>query len=141
MRGENVRLDELVSKVRDFHGHFGPFAALGLRLSLYAMEKLKAQRGDERLKAKVTLTTLKTPYTCILDGVQIATGCTIGNGRLRFEEGEKVSLELNLEGVGAVKVEVPRETLEWMRETLKRGVPLEEAARQLLAKPEKEVFV
>ena len=63
-----------------FHGHDGPFLALGYRLGKFLMRLLKP-RGIMDLKITVK-TKMKKPYTCILDGLQCATFATLGKGNL-----------------------------------------------------------
>jgi formylmethanofuran dehydrogenase subunit E len=73
---------ELLNKMFEFHGHKCWASALGLRAGLFALEKL----GVERAKAKELYIILETGYHhgagCFGDGVQFATGCTLGKGNL-----------------------------------------------------------
>jgi formylmethanofuran dehydrogenase subunit E len=73
---------ELLNKMFEFHGHKCWASALGLRAGLLALEKL----GVERAKAKELYVILETGYHhaagCFGDGVQFATGCTLGKGIL-----------------------------------------------------------
>jgi formylmethanofuran dehydrogenase subunit E len=66
----------LVKRAEEFHGHGGPFLLLGLRIGILAVEKLGDGYG-KKLKAEVHCP-LKTPYSCMIDGIQISTGCTRG---------------------------------------------------------------
>lgn len=59
-----------------FHGHDGPFLALGYRLGRHLLEELKPN-GIMGLRLTVRVT-LEKPYTCILDGLQCATLATYG---------------------------------------------------------------
>jgi formylmethanofuran dehydrogenase subunit E len=73
---------ELLNKMFEFHGHKCWASALGLRVGLLALKKL----GVERAKAKELYVILETGYHhaagCFGDGVQFATGCTLGKGTL-----------------------------------------------------------
>ena len=138
-QGKEGSLEELLAKVKDFHGHLGPFAALGVKLSLAGLRKLGVKRGDTSLQAVVELPELKTPYTCIVDGVQVATGCTVGNGRLKVVRGENFGFKLKLEG-SEIGFKVAREAIEWMENELKAGKPMEEVARRLLDVADSQVF-
>lgn len=66
-----------------FHGHNGPFLAIGYRAGNYAMNKLK----PEHIKDIVCSITImkKTPYSCIIDGIQCSTCCTTGKGNLNIK--------------------------------------------------------
>ena len=73
-----------------FHGHRCPMSVIGARLGLAARAALGADEG-ERLRARYHST------TCALDGVQVTTGCTLGNRGLEVVPGERHRLELRTE--------------------------------------------
>lgn len=64
-----------------FHGHDGPFLALGYRLGRHLLEELKPN-GIMGLHLTVRVT-LEKPYTCILDGLQCATLATYGKRNIK----------------------------------------------------------
>jgi len=59
-----------------FHGHLGPFLTIGYRAGELARRILNPI-NEHDLQAKLILP-LKRPYTCIIDGVQCSTKCTLG---------------------------------------------------------------
>lgn len=59
-----------------FHGHLGPFLLLGFEAGSLGKELVKAL-SDKELEALV-IVPLNTPYSCMIDGVQCSTGCTLG---------------------------------------------------------------
>ncbi|RLI27307.1 MAG: hypothetical protein DRO52_00505 [Candidatus Hecatellales archaeon] len=129
MLGENRR--EIVEKVRDFHGHFGPYAALGVRLGWLGLERLKVERGDERLRIRLTLNVLKPPTTCIIDGIQVSTGCTIGNGRLKVARGKAITASFAFNGK-RLRLKASKAFIRWFRDRLDRGEPMERVAYDVL---------
>jgi formylmethanofuran dehydrogenase subunit E len=62
-----------------FHGHYKPYIAVGMRMGNLALKLLEANRHELRIVAE---TGTKPTMSCILDGIQLATGSTIGNGRI-----------------------------------------------------------
>jgi formylmethanofuran dehydrogenase subunit E len=76
-------------KGADFHGHGGPFLVVGLRMGYTALRLLDAH-GWFDLQCKPRLK-WAPPDSCILDGIQISTGCTTGKHNLDVEEGTGVS--------------------------------------------------
>ena len=64
-----------------FHGHDGPFLALGYQLGKYLSKQLKP-RGIMGLRISAHLRNRK-PYTCLLDGIQCSTFATLGKGNIR----------------------------------------------------------
>lgn len=83
---------DYINTVR-FHGHDGPFLALGYKIGEYARERLKPS-GIMELRTRVLLKKIEKPYTCILDGIQCSTTCTIGKGNIEIEEGDDWRIEI-----------------------------------------------
>lgn len=82
-----------------FHGHLGPYLIIGYRAGELA-RKILNPSNEFDLQAKITLP-LKTPYTCIVDGIQCSTKCTIG----------KLNIELVDSGnTGNIVIEIKRKS-------------------------------
>jgi len=96
-RNKNHNLNAILQTATDLHGHFGPFLTLGVRMSLLGLQKLGVKSGDPRLHATVMLK-YAAPISCILDGVQATTKCTVGNTRLTWKESSQISIIFSLEG-------------------------------------------
>lgn len=64
-----------------FHGHIGPFLAIGMRMGFVANEEVG--RDPFGVEADVTVEA-RPPRSCLVDGVQYATGCTMGKGNIRI---------------------------------------------------------
>jgi formylmethanofuran dehydrogenase subunit E len=68
--------DEL-QKAKDFHSHLGPYLVVGLKMG----QTISRRLGQEPFPMTITsLTGLKPPLSCVIDGLQMATPCTVGNG-------------------------------------------------------------
>ncbi len=63
-------------KIRQFHGHLGPYVVLGYRMGKYAKFHLK---GIEKINVQINR---RPPISCILDGLQLSTSCTMGKNRI-----------------------------------------------------------
>ncbi len=89
---DKYRVDKRLSleDAAAFHGHKGPFLILGYRAGIYAVELLKPKTEFD-LEAVLGMP-LKTPYTCIVDGFQCATKCTVGKGNIRLMHNSSVSI-------------------------------------------------
>ncbi len=66
-----------------FHGHYQPYIALGIRMGELAMHELEANRHELKITAE---TGTRPTYSCMVDGLQLVTGSTIGNGKLKVLE-------------------------------------------------------
>ncbi len=112
-----------------FHGHDGPFLAIGYRAGEYALERLRPE-GIMDLRSQVEAIDSK-PYMCVMDGIQCATPCTLGKGNLLFEKttegcvritlrnrktGQTIGLTLKGEVLDrALRAEDLRKEAEWIR--------------------------
>lgn len=74
----------------DFHGHLGPYLVLGLLMGDFAIKKLKCRKhfGIEA----VIKGAIERPKSCLIDGIQISTGCTYGKGNIRKAGGGKIQV-------------------------------------------------
>jgi len=94
--------EELETMIRDavkLHGHLGPFLVIGVRMGTIANRILTpAHNGNDALQVTVRVP-LRTPYSCVLDGLQSTTKCTIGNQKLKVEDSqEEITAEFTAQG-------------------------------------------
>lgn len=74
-------MNEVLRRIKEFHGHLGPYVVIGYRMGLLALEQLKA---DKYFGIAVESFAGDTPpVSCMNDGLQIATGCTLGKGNIK----------------------------------------------------------
>ncbi|MEM3440626.1 MAG: FmdE family protein, partial [Candidatus Bathyarchaeia archaeon] len=95
--------ETLFERAREFHGHICPFVVLGLRASEIAMERLGVRKGGEEETVGEEILAIVECNNCFSDGVQIATGCTLGNNCLIYLDIGKNAVTLvkrtNWEGI------------------------------------------
>jgi len=108
-----------LADLRRFHGHLGPYVVLGLRLGQYALERLGVA-PHFGLEAQVRCAG-NPPESCLLDGVQFATGCTLGKQNISHTVGHPITLRLREHNGGAEVVyglngRVVEEAVRLMRE-------------------------
>ena len=84
-----------VTELARFHGHLGPFIVLGYRMGRYALQKL----GDNpfAIKASVYCSGI-TPQSCLADGIQLGSGCTLGKGNIEIVKSDVVYSEFSSDG-------------------------------------------
>jgi formylmethanofuran dehydrogenase subunit E len=143
MQKEELNLDSIVKEAVDFHGHLGPFLVLGARMGLIGLKELQVKKGDSKLRATAILERT-VPFSCAIDGIQVATGCTVGNGRLKLKNTKNIiASEFCLNGKEHVIV-----TLKPMKfKDLKKALPKDvhsykniQLARMIASSPEEELF-
>ncbi len=74
-----------------FHGHLGPWLVLGLLMGEYGLKKIKAKKYFG-LKVKVSGLNRK-PRSCLIDGLQLSTGCTLGKGNIKVNGASAIKVE------------------------------------------------
>ncbi|MBU1124752.1 MAG: formylmethanofuran dehydrogenase subunit E family protein [Candidatus Omnitrophica bacterium] len=87
-RDTSISLEEAVK----FHGHLGPYLVLGLRAGTLALQRTGSKKYFG-IKVKVQGATHK-PKSCLIDGLQLATGATYGKGNIRKSNGPLLSIEI-----------------------------------------------
>lgn len=80
-----------------FHGHLGPWLALGLKAGLRARRELAASPFE--ISARVYCP-VKPPHSCFLDGVQFGSGCTLGKRNIRHVRADGCRVEFTRNGHG-----------------------------------------
>lgn len=137
-------LNATLKKATDLHGHFGPFLTLGVRMGLLGLKELGAEKGDAQLDVMVMLE-YTLPFSCMLDGIQMSTGCTIGNKRLTWKESEEFGAKFLLKNNGReVEVKVNSSLVQELCHRLENTQSTDEIVRQLAVemgtRSEKELF-
>lgn len=110
--------DRLLSKAAEFHGHLGPYLAIGLRMGLLAKAILGAD-GMSGLSAELE-TGQSPPVSCVADGVQVSTLCTLGKGNIRIGGPGRVKGRFEANGM-AVEIELRGHVDGILRESLLNG--------------------
>lgn len=72
-------------EIERYHGHVGPWNVLGWRIGQAALRELKSPWGAHELEI-VCYVPPQTPFTCLLDGLSVATGNSQGRLDLRMAE-------------------------------------------------------
>lgn len=119
---------DLFESAIDLHGHGGPFLVIGLRMGLMALELLDAHGWfDLRCLARLRW---EPPDSCVIDGIQLSSGCTMGKHNIVVEERSGVAA-LFTKGERSLEMRLKTGTLERVREVL--ALKSEEATRSLIS--------
>ncbi|MBI1390042.1 MAG: hypothetical protein GC154_16495 [bacterium] len=68
------------------HGHMGPYVVIGAKMGEFAVEKYGMPRYFG-VTVEVECPA-SPPFTCIIDGLQMATGATMGKRNIHLKDGE-----------------------------------------------------
>jgi len=127
----------LIEKAADLHGHLGPFLVLGVRMGETAKKILKT--ANLQVTAKLPLS---TPFSCVLDGIQVTTQCTIGNQKLKIENSsEEISAKFQCIKTGkTLTITVNPKITEDLMKKFSKGFSNEELAWEIARTPENQLF-
>lgn len=118
--------NDLLHRAIEFHGHGGPYIVIGLRMGLLALERLNC-RGWFDIRCRAALT-LEPPCSCVIDGIQCSTGCTMGKRNIEVEAGDEIEAEFT-NGSKKMKVALRQEVFRSIQDGLAESS--DEYVRQL----------
>jgi formylmethanofuran dehydrogenase subunit E len=138
----NKEIEQLIGKAAKFHGHLGPFLVLGVRMGDIAKRHLRSdEENDHGLSASIR-TPFLTPFSCVIDGIQVSTSCTIGNRKLVVQNSTKIRARFKLQNSRkAMIISVKPEVVENLVEQMSKGAEAERLARKIAHVPEEQLFV
>ena len=85
-------MNDTLKQIERFHGHLGPYVVIGYRMGLIANKKLGS---DPFSKKAVVSSGKKPPISCIVDGIQISSGCTLGKGNILINDEDLAKAEFS----------------------------------------------
>lgn len=122
-----------------FHGHLGPFVALGARMGEHAVTEYGMPRYFG-VSAQVHCPDAPPP-SCLIDGLQVALGTTMGKRNLVLVPSETVKALIVNEKTGKwAEYRIKDEILAKMKDWAERETDVEERGRILFAMPPEELF-
>lgn len=96
---DNGNLDMVLRLTGLIHGHYCPGSAMGVKAAARAVREIKAaSTGMEEVLA------ICETNSCFADGVQMVTGCTLGNNALIYRDFGKTAVTLTHRGGDAIRV-------------------------------------
>ncbi|MFH1126396.1 MAG: formylmethanofuran dehydrogenase subunit E family protein [Candidatus Altiarchaeota archaeon] len=114
----------------------GPYLVLGLKAGMLARERL--EQSPFKLNAKVTLK-LEKPVSCFIDGLQVASGCTMGKRNITAVEGGGIKVEFKSEK-SSMTLKVKDDILEWIQSLSVTRKNEEQISREVFMKAYEELF-
>ncbi|MEM0449517.1 MAG: formylmethanofuran dehydrogenase subunit E family protein [Methanomassiliicoccales archaeon] len=125
-------LPEELKALKKFHGHLGPFVVVGYKMGMIARERLHG-----KLKA-VSYTGQKPPLSCIVDGVQFSSSCTLGKGNIVVMESGDAKVQF-LDDKHLMEIELIDELREKLEKTMTNQNE-EELATEIFHQRPSEIF-
>jgi formylmethanofuran dehydrogenase subunit E len=96
---------------------------------------------DNKLRITARLPLL-TPFSCIIDGIQATTQCTIGNQKLKRENSTKIIVYFELKNSHkALRIHVNPRIIKELKNRYSEGASNEELAQEIASIPESQLFI
>jgi len=135
-------LELALKEAEKFHGHLGPFVVIGVRMGKIAKRILNSTNSENDALQVTAELPLLTPFSCVLDGIQIATQCTVGNQKLRIKNSQKeiTAYFQHAEPGKALKISVNPKITEALINKLSQGFSNEKLAWEIAHTPENQLF-
>jgi len=136
-------LTSLIKKAADFHGHLGPFLVIGVRMGTLTKKILNVNAGKNNKLRITARLPLLTPFSCIIDGIQATTQCTIGNQKLKMENSQtKIIVYFELKNsYKALRIHVDPKIIKELKNRYSEGASNEELAQEIASIPESQLFI
>ncbi len=118
-----------------FHGHLGPYIVLGYRIGRYARKMFCSD--PFQMKADVFCQD-RPPQSCLADGIQIGSGCTLGKRNIRIVPSDEIRC-LFAAGDREMIV-VPRPITFPSESGIDHGLLIEKLAEEMYRMADEELF-
>ena len=139
----NKEIQQPIENAAKLHGHLGPFLVIGVRIGEMAKRHLDVDnKSSHRLQASIK-TPLFTPFSCVIDGIQASTSCTVGNQRLKIEESTKETIaHFKLQNSDkTMTITVNPKVAETLVKEMSKGANPEHLAARISQMREEQLFV
>jgi formylmethanofuran dehydrogenase subunit E len=136
-----TNLKQLIEKAVNLHGHLGPFLVIGVRMGQLAKTNSDNTKEDKVLKVNARIP-LSTPFSCVIDGIQSTTNCTVGNQKLEITNSEKeIAASFKLQNsYDSLELSVSPDVIEKLMNKFSAGTSNEELASEIASMPENQLF-
>ena len=117
---------ELLEAAAAFQGHVGPFLVLGLKAGELAIATL--EKDPFKMRAEIYCSA-QPPQSCLIDGVQFSTGCTMGKGNIILHASDSSPVIIFIIGKKILEIKLKKSVIERLA-SLKEKKP-EELGKEL----------
>jgi formylmethanofuran dehydrogenase subunit E len=140
-----------LATVVQFHGHLGPSVVAGARMGMIGLRAVEA-KGYFDVDVTCEGPLAKPPQSCFLDGLQVATGATLGKRTLKWVQADRLTMRIKNTATGKIVVLRPTPALQELLASFKPqpkaaaesghktdDEQLEAIARKIVSMPERDV--
>ena len=124
-----------LTRIEEFHGHIGPYVVLGYKMGLMARDLLDSP-GYFDMMVEVE-SPLIPPPSCLIDGIQLGSGCTTGKRNLAVLEGPIGKATFRTKKgkvvVLSLRPDIPDRVRKWIEE-----IGVDKSGKRILEAPAEE---
>lgn len=103
----------------ELHRHLGIYSLVGVKMGIRARELLDASLDDLRVESHAGL---RPPISCLTDGLQAATGASLGRGAIRVEESDPAPEAVFVQGSERLRLALKDEVRSQIRSDVAAAV-------------------
>lgn len=130
----HLRKECSIEDLAAFHGHLGPYIVLGYRIGRYVRDTF----CDDPFRMSVRVYCSGTPpQSCIIDGIQLGSGCTLGKRNIEIIESDELRCEFTADGRNVTVVPAPFTTPE---RDADYELHIERIAEAMYGRPDADLF-
>jgi formylmethanofuran dehydrogenase subunit E len=136
----NVSFEPVTLKqLERFHGHVGPFVAMGAIMGEYAVTQYDIPRYFG-LTVHVECPN-QPPHSCLIDGLMVGTGATMGKRNIILKDADSIRVVIENDDTGenatfTIKPEILKQLKTWEVS----AVPVDKRGRDTFKKTAEEMF-
>ena len=142
MTEQTKEIREQMKEASEMHGHLGPFLAIGVRMGEAARQILDSENQQGREIHAYVKVPLLTPFSCVLDGIQSTTHCTIGNQRLSVVRSQKkITAQFKTTDLDkTLTITVNPKMVEELTDKISKGISSEALAETVASTPREQLL-
>ncbi len=138
---ESKEFSATIEFARKLHGHVGPYLVIGLKMGAAAKKALSISDTEHMHLTAEAAVPLHPPFSCLLDGIQVSTTCTVGNRRLKIKSSKNIQATFgSKKDSKTVKITLADHFSEQLQQKLKQHALNEAFAWELADLPESQLF-
>jgi len=103
----------------ELHRHLGIYSIIGAKMGIRAREILNASLDDLEV---VSYAASEPPLSCLNDGLQAATGASLGRGTIRVETNALAAAAVFVKKDKRLRLEVKKEIIEQIRADIRHAI-------------------
>jgi formylmethanofuran dehydrogenase subunit E len=129
-------VNKILDDIKKFHGHIGPYVIIGYKIGIIANKLLDSDPFSKKVKV---WTKKFPPMSCVIDGIQLSSGCTIGKGSIVVKNGEFLKTEFSNNEGKKIQISLKMQIKEDIEQNVKKD-NMESYSKKILQMLDSDLF-